>query len=83
MEAQVKRIVTITVGAALALSACALPARSSGMTTQLGSSPTTSVVRPTNPPAAGVLLPFDACGDLLDWTIGHALDRVGPYGLDW
>jgi uncharacterized secreted protein with C-terminal beta-propeller domain len=83
MEAQVKRIATITVGAALALSACALPARSSGMTTQLGPSPATTVVRPSNPPAAGVLLPFDACDDLLDWTIGHALDRVGPYGLDW
>jgi hypothetical protein len=83
MEAQVKRIVTITVGAALALSACAIPARSSGMTTQLGSDPTTTVVKASNPPVArGVLLPFDACDDLLDWTIGHALDRVGPYGLE-
>ena len=27
-------------------------------------------------------MPFDACDDLLDWTIGHALDRVGPYGLN-
>lgn len=82
MEAQVKRIVTITVGAALALSACALPARSSGMTTQLGSSSSTTVVRTSYPSAAGALLPFDACDALLDWTIGHALDRVGPYGLD-
>ena len=82
MEAQVKRIVTITVGAALALSACALPARSSGMTTQLRSNPSTTVVRSSYPSAVGALLPFDACEDLLDWTIGHALDRVGPYGLD-
>jgi len=82
MEALVKRIITITVGAALALSACALPARSSGMTTQLGSNPTTTVVRTSGPSAAGALLTFDACDDLLDWTIGHALDRVGPYGLD-
>jgi len=82
MEAQVKRIVTITVGAALALSACALPARSSGLTTQLGSNPSTTVVRNSYPSAAGALLPFDACDALLDWTIGHALDRVGPYGLD-
>jgi len=82
MEAQVKRIVTLTVGAALALSACALPARSSGMTTQLGSSPSTTVVRTSYPSGAGALLPFDACDALLDWTIGHALDRVGPYGLD-
>ncbi|MCP3859841.1 MAG: hypothetical protein GY704_09330, partial [Phycisphaeraceae bacterium] len=87
MEAQVKRIVTITIGAALALSACALPARSSGMATQLGTNQTTSsssttVVRTSYPSAAGALLSFDACDDLLDWTIGHALDRVGPYGLD-
>ena len=27
-------------------------------------------------------MPFDACEDLLDWTIRHALERVGPYGLD-
>jgi len=27
-------------------------------------------------------MPFDACADLLDWTIDHALDRVGPYGLN-
>ena len=82
MEAQVRRIITITVGAALALSACALPARSSGMTTQLGSSPSTTVVRTTYSPAAGVLQAFNACDELLGWTIRHALERVGPYGLE-
>ena len=78
-----RRIITITVGAVLALSACALPARSSGMTTQLGSSPSTTVVRTTYPSATGVLQSFNACDDLLDWTTRHALDRVGPYGLEF
>ena len=78
-----RRSITITVGAALALSACALPARPSGMTTQLGSTPSTTIVRTSYQSAVGALQPFDACDDLLDWTIEHALDRVGPYGLDF
>lgn len=35
-----------------------------------------------HPSAARALMPFDACDDLVDWAVGHALDRVGPYGLD-
>jgi len=32
--------------------------------------------------AATGLEPFDSCNDFLDYVIEHALDRVGPYGLD-
>ena len=32
--------------------------------------------------AAGALVPFDACDTFLDYVIGHAVDLVGPYGLD-
>ena len=32
--------------------------------------------------AATGLEPFDSCNEFLDYVIGHALDRVGPYGLD-
>ena len=39
-------------------------------------------IRPNLPNAQRALVSFDACGDLLDWTIEHALERVGPYGLD-
>ena len=32
--------------------------------------------------AAAGLEPFDSCNEFLDYVIGHALERVGPYGLD-
>jgi hypothetical protein len=32
--------------------------------------------------AAAGLEPFDSCNEFLDYVIEHALDRVGPYGLD-
>jgi hypothetical protein len=32
--------------------------------------------------AATGLEPFDSCNDFLEYVIGNALDRVGPYGLD-
>lgn len=31
--------------------------------------------------AVRALMPFAACDDLLEWTVDHALDLVGPYGL--
>ena len=76
-----KRIATITAAAALALSACTLPTGSAEPTTEPEVT-TTSVVEIPHPSASRVLMPFDACDDLLNWTIEHALDRVGPYGLD-
>ncbi len=81
MEAQMRHIVTTAVAAALVLSACALPAGSAEPTTT-SEVTTTTVVEIPHPSASRALMPFDACDDLLDWTIEHALELVGPYGLD-
>lgn len=32
--------------------------------------------------AAAALRPFDSCGDFLNYVKRHAIERVGPYGLD-
>ncbi len=77
-----KRIVTATALAALALSACAVPARTAMPTTNPKSMATSTTIVTTHPSASRALMRFDACDDLLAWTTGHALDRVGPYGLD-
>lgn len=34
-----------------------------------------------SPFAAQVVQPFDSCSEFLDYVQGHAIDRVGPYGL--
>ena len=76
-----RRIVTTAAAAAMMLSACALPAGSAEPTNATEVTATTVIETP-HPSASRVLMSFDACDDLLDWTIGHALERVGPYGLD-
>jgi uncharacterized secreted protein with C-terminal beta-propeller domain len=32
--------------------------------------------------AASALVPFDSCNEFLDYVKKHAIERVGPYGLD-
>ncbi len=81
MEAHMRRIVTLAAATALILSACTLPAGSAEPTTPSGVT-TTTVIETPHPSASRALMAFDACDDLLDWTIEHALERVGPYGLD-
>ncbi|MEA3502076.1 MAG: beta-propeller domain-containing protein [Actinomycetota bacterium] len=76
-----RRIVTTTAAIALMLSACTLPA-GSAEPTSASEVTTTTVIEIPHPSASRALMPFDACDDLLDWTIGYALERVGPYGLD-
>ncbi|MEA2010626.1 MAG: beta-propeller domain-containing protein [Actinomycetota bacterium] len=76
-----RQIVTTAAAAALILSACALPA-DSAESTNTTEVTTTTVIETPHPSASRTLMPFDACEDLLDWTIEHALERVGPYGLD-
>ncbi len=49
--------------------------------TPTSTNPTTVVRRPA-PTGIHALMAFDACDDLVDWIVGHALERVGPYGLD-
>ncbi len=75
-----RRIVT-TATAALMLSACTLPA-GSAKPANTSEVTTTTVVETPHSFASRALMPFDACDDLLDWTIEHALELVGPYGLD-
>lgn len=77
-----KRFVTATALAALALSACAVPARTARFATDTRPASTTTTDGMDHPPAARALMTFDACDDLLSWAIDHALERVGPYGLD-
>ena len=71
-------MITAAVGA-LVLAACSGGFDTVSPTTS--ASPRVSINLP-NPRAARALFPFDACDDLLDWTTDHAIDLVGPYGLD-
>ncbi len=50
----------------------------------LGTKPVTTTTRILGAPAvmAFALQPFDACEPLLDYVKEHALEMVGPYGLD-
>ena len=77
-----KGIVTATTLAALVLSACAVPARSAMPIADSKPVSTSTTIAGVDPSAAPALMPFDACKDLLGWTARHALERVGPYGLD-
>jgi uncharacterized secreted protein with C-terminal beta-propeller domain len=60
---------------------------SSGTTSDLGISRTPEsrpldLDRPQVVLASNALVPFDACDPFLDYVISHAVDLVGPYGLD-
>ncbi len=77
-----KRTVTVALAAALTLSACAAQTTTSGSSVVPTSTTSTTTVDPPTAPAFRALVEFDACDDLLEWTIDHALERVGPYGLD-
>lgn len=58
------------------VSACSGATRS-GETLPAGTAPEPQVMR-----AVGSLASFDACDDFLDYVVDHALDLVGPYGLE-
>lgn len=77
-----KRIVTATTLAALVLSACAVPARSAMPMADSKPVSTSTTIAGAGPSATRALMTFGACEDLLAWTTVHALQRVGPYGLD-
>lgn len=61
---------------ALVATACS-PGGVSEDTLPVGTAPTPDVVL-----AGGALVRFDACEVFLDYVISHAVDLVGPYGLD-
>ena len=84
-----RRFTLIFLALALVLTACSSDPEGAGPSTTV-TVPTTSgpisvIERPNPPiegvPAAQVLVQFDACGDFLDYVIEHALELVGPYGL--
>ncbi len=75
-----RRIMTAAIVGAMLLAACSgdiVP----GPTTPSPGIPGPTIVHTPTPNAAHALIRFDACDDLLDWTIEHAIDLVGPYGL--
>ena len=80
-----RRMTLTLLALALVLTACTGDTTDGSSTTTgpPGSSP--AVVRPTQPITAVLashsLVQFDACEGFLDYVIEHALDLVGPYGL--
>ena len=79
-----RRIVTSAIVGSIVLAACsgaAIGTEPSTPDAQDAPFPATPIFRPRSPNAAHALMPFAACDDLLDWTIEHAIDLVGPYGL--
>ncbi|MDH3500046.1 MAG: beta-propeller domain-containing protein [Acidimicrobiia bacterium] len=69
---------------AVAIIAAACTSTASTPTTTRGSIlPPTTTGRTVNAVlASNALVPFDACEPFLDHIIPHALEQVGPYGLD-
>ncbi|MCH8129779.1 MAG: beta-propeller domain-containing protein [Acidobacteria bacterium] len=79
------RIVTAAIVGATVLAACSGSAAAdpTSLTSPTTPDPTPPItVRPPHASAARVLMPFDACDDLVDWAVEHAIDLVGPYGLN-
>jgi hypothetical protein len=76
------RFASLFVVLAVTLTACTVTTSS---TTQPNAPPSTGN-EPGNAPqvvlASNALVVFDACDTFLDYVISHAVDMVGPYGLD-
>ncbi len=70
------RTMTSLVATLLLVSACA----SDPLTEE--TLPVGTISPPDEVRTAGALVEFDACDDFLDYVISHAVDLVGPYGLD-
>lgn len=74
-----RRPTTLLIVTVLALAACT----AGGDLVTPGTTSTTRPSRPGPPVAMALALqPFDACGDFLDFVQQHALERVGPWGLE-
>ncbi len=80
-----RRITLTLVALALVLTACTGDTADSPPTTTGPTGSRPAVVRPTQPITAVLasqsLVQFDECDGFLDYVIEHALDLVGPYGL--
>lgn len=71
-----RRVSGMAVSLVVLASACTVGPTTEG-TLPSGTTPDPVVVR-----AAGALVQFDACDEFLDHVISHAVDLVGPYGLE-
>ena len=82
MHNRVFRTMSLSVVLAVVATACAVTTSSPVPTTR----PTTGNGGVFNPPqvvlASNALVSFDACETFLDYVIDHAVELVGPYGLD-
>ncbi|MFB3098984.1 MAG: beta-propeller domain-containing protein, partial [Acidimicrobiia bacterium] len=79
------RIVTAVIVGAIVLAACSggVVADPTSPTSPITPAPVPPIIaRPAGASAARALMPFDACDDLVAWTVEHAIDLVGPYGLN-
>lgn len=64
----------------LATTACATGAASD--VSPEGTLPSRTAPEPSVVRTAGSLVQFDACDEFLDYVVSHAVDLVGPYGLE-
>lgn len=65
----------------LVVGACSQP-RPAGTAAPGAILPTGDSPEPMAVQTTGALVEFDACEDFLDYVVSHAVDIVGPYGLD-
>ena len=81
MRSQMLRLIGTMVGLAIIVSACTLDFSTS--TTLDGRSATDITSRPpVGQLASHALVPFDECVTFLDYVTTHAIEMVGPYGLE-
>ncbi|MEN8239593.1 MAG: beta-propeller domain-containing protein [Actinomycetota bacterium] len=88
-----RTIIAVAATLAVVLAACTTGSISDATTSTTTTSTTTTstsltrTVENSGPTAqrafsASGLQPFDSCNEFLDYVIGHAVDLVGPYGLE-
>ncbi len=72
---QIQKTIGLVALLAMVIAACSTTDSTGGTST------TTNQSRVTTPLAAPSLVAFDACEPFLDYVKSHAIDQVGPYGL--
>ncbi|MEE8375611.1 MAG: beta-propeller domain-containing protein [Acidimicrobiia bacterium] len=77
-----RRFASLFVVIAVTVTACAVTTSSTAKPTTPTSTGGGSVKPPQVVLASNALVVFDACDTFLDYVISHAVDMVGPYGLD-
>jgi hypothetical protein len=81
-----RRLIMSLMALALVVTACSsTPDEAGPATTAAPSATNPTILRPNRPitgvPAAQSLVQFDECAGFLDYVVEHALELVGPYGL--